>query len=58
MFLHRAEEKNGDGLEISNKIIIERSTFPSVPGLPDFSFCNTPKRGIIYQMTTKYTEWP
>jgi hypothetical protein len=28
------------------------------PELPDFSWCNIPKRGKIYQMTTKYTKWP
>jgi hypothetical protein len=35
------------------------------PGLPDFSWHNSPKRGKnipnghkIYQMATKYTKWP
>jgi hypothetical protein len=27
-------------------------------GLPDFSWCNIPKRGKIYQMTIKYSKWP
>jgi hypothetical protein len=26
-------------------------------GLPDFSWCNKPKWGKIYQMTIKYTDW-
>jgi hypothetical protein len=26
--------------------------------LPDFSWYKIPKRGEIYQMTTKYTKWP
>jgi hypothetical protein len=30
----------------------------SGPGLPDFYRCNTPKRGTIYQMSTKCTKWP
>jgi hypothetical protein len=29
-----------------------------VPGLPDFSWYKIPKRGKIYQMTTKYSKWP
>jgi hypothetical protein len=28
----------------------------SPPGLPDFSWCNVPKREEVYQMTTKYTK--
>jgi hypothetical protein len=28
------------------------------PGLPDFSWSKIPKRGKIYQITTKYTKWP
>jgi hypothetical protein len=28
-----------------------------VSGLPDFSWYNIPKRGKIYQSTTKYTKW-
>jgi hypothetical protein len=27
-------------------------------GLPDFSWYKIPKRGKIYQMTTKCTKWP
>jgi hypothetical protein len=27
-------------------------------GLPDFSRSKVPKRGKIYQITTKYTKWP
>jgi hypothetical protein len=27
-------------------------------GLPDFSWYNIPKWEKIYQMTTKYTQWP
>jgi hypothetical protein len=27
-------------------------------GLPDFSWFKIPKRGEIYQMITKYTNWP
>jgi hypothetical protein len=27
-------------------------------GLPDFSWCNIPKRGKIYQITIKYTKLP
>jgi hypothetical protein len=26
-------------------------------GLPDFSWYNIPKRGKIYQITTKYNKW-
>jgi hypothetical protein len=26
-------------------------------GLPDFSRCNIPKQGKIYQMTIKYFKW-
>jgi hypothetical protein len=33
-----------------------RISDPSEPGLPDFSFYNIPKRGKIYQITTKYTK--
>jgi hypothetical protein len=29
-----------------------------VAGLLDFSWSKVPKRGKIYQITTKYTEWP
>jgi hypothetical protein len=32
--------------------------FQWLPGLPDFSGYKIPKQGEIYQMTTKYTEWP
>jgi hypothetical protein len=28
------------------------------PGLPNFSWHNIPKRGKMYQMTTKYNKWP
>jgi hypothetical protein len=27
-------------------------------GLPDFSWSKIPKRGKMYQITTKYTKWP
>jgi hypothetical protein len=26
--------------------------------LPDFSWCNIPKRGKMYQINTKYIKWP
>jgi hypothetical protein len=29
-----------------------------VPGLPDFSWYNIPKREKYAKMTTKYTNWP
>jgi hypothetical protein len=27
-------------------------------GLPDYSWCNIPKRGKYTKMTAKYTKWP
>jgi hypothetical protein len=33
-------------------------TDEAAPGLPDFSWYDLPKRGKIYQMTTKYTQSP
>jgi hypothetical protein len=43
----------------------EKKTFESWKPLPAsaqgcqiFSWYNLPKRGKIYQMTTKYTNWP
>jgi hypothetical protein len=29
----------------------------SKAGLPDFSWCKTPKQGKIYQMTVKSSKW-
>jgi hypothetical protein len=31
--------------------------FAFLPGLPDFSLYNMPKRGKIYQNGGKYTKW-
>jgi hypothetical protein len=35
-----------------------RAQTSCLAGLPDFSWCNIPKRGKIYQMTIKYSVWP
>jgi hypothetical protein len=42
-------EKNAENCRNSQKIVIITST----PGLTDFSWYNMPKRGKIYQLTTK-----
>jgi hypothetical protein len=39
-------------------IFTNTSGHPVHAGLPDFSRYNIPKREKIYQMTTKYTNWP
>jgi hypothetical protein len=37
---------------------MEREADGQRTGLPDFSWYNKPKRGKIYQMTTKCNKWP
>jgi hypothetical protein len=52
----------GFGLEINHLATLaeRRSTIAHdrFSGLPDFSWYKIPKRGKIYQMTTKYIKWP
>jgi hypothetical protein len=53
------------GVEVVNSEVVGlgqilqfRNRIYRTAGLPDFSWYNIPKRGKIYQMTTKYTKWP
>jgi hypothetical protein len=41
----------------SEKEMLKRRIERLRAGLPDFSWCNIPKRGKIYQNTIKYTKW-
>jgi hypothetical protein len=40
-----------------NELMALKSLRDPFPGLPDFSPYKIPKRGKLYQMTTKYTKW-
>jgi hypothetical protein len=50
------------GVSEKNKYFLSSNGYEQeqafAPGLPDFSWFKIPKRGKLYQISTKYTKWP